>query len=234
MTRIALTSLCLCLVTCSGCHPQVIDSQTNFRPQDSASSQSGVVANPQYNNWSKFPIGTYVITRTQTPNRPDLLIRTELVEKNSDSVELSVIERLVFAGEHQTGLPVTRTVYSKMYESKKQTIEPKQEEPITEGVIFADQRLEVYVTDFVNKSQSSESTIRLWHHDDIPGGTFQKTTYNNNEIVEDCWIETIYFPQGIAFGSTILDAAGALVDLSKGFADAVGTQGRSQRHEAWE
>ncbi len=181
----------VCLLSLCGCDVNVIPAPVVVPPPPSLDDLP-LVAHPEYDNWSNFPIGTTVIRKDNlacVECEVFLHSSLRLVKKSDDGVTIETLTAIERDGARQQSDITSADYVAKFRLPKGMELDQFQlptlkaklvgEEKLTVG----DQEVQCEVFGFEDQSEAGPVDVKLWRSSEIPGRQVKKEIVDRKGVV---------------------------------------------------
>jgi hypothetical protein len=135
-----------------------------------------MIANPEYANWSKFKVGTYVTLKTESTNAGStttVTITSKLVDLNDEKAVLETSTTWSMPGMEPTTTQDKREVAAKFEKPPAASPDDKTPKPeIKEGeetLEIAGRKIKCKTVESKMEMQGMKITSKAWTSDEVPG-----------------------------------------------------------------
>lgn len=191
MLQLRLSIIVLCLCCTSGCDVAVKIAPVVVPPPPSLDDLP-LVAHPEYDNWSHFPVGTQVVRKddlASSDGKVQLHTTLKLAKKSETSITVeskTSIERDGVRNESD----ITSSDYPAQFRLPKgMTIEQFQLPNLkavragNETLTVGEKELETEIFTFQDQSEAGPVDVKLWRSNAVPGRQVKKEIVDRKGVV---------------------------------------------------
>lgn len=181
----------VCLLTLCGCDANVKPVPVVVAPPPSLDDLP-LVVHPEYDNWSKFPVGTEVIRKDNlASSEGEVILHTalRLAKKSDDGVTIETLTAIERDGVRQESDVTSADYVAKFRLPKGMELEQFQLPALKakrvgeEKVTVADQEVVCEVFGFEDQSEAGPVDVTLWRSSEIPGRQVKKEIVDRKGVV---------------------------------------------------